>query len=74
MFNTATVTVAGLYLATHSVTVTLIGTIASTALTCWAMWLPYKPKRALDGADQLPEQAPPEESRMTPQAAQSLRL
>jgi hypothetical protein len=39
-FNTAIVAVGGLYLATHSVTVTLIGTAASTALTCWAIRLP----------------------------------
>lgn len=55
MFNTATVTVGSLYLATHSVTVTLIGAAASTVLTCWAMWLPSVPKRALDGADRPSE-------------------
>lgn len=39
IFNTATVTVGGLYLATHSVTVTAIGTAASTIVECWAIWL-----------------------------------
>jgi hypothetical protein len=34
-----TATVAGLYLATHSVTVTVIGTCSATALTAWAAWL-----------------------------------
>jgi hypothetical protein len=28
-----------LYLATHSVTVTAIGTAASTIMTCWSIWL-----------------------------------
>jgi hypothetical protein len=35
IFNTATVTVGGLYLTTHSVTVTAIGTAASTIVECW---------------------------------------
>lgn len=39
IFNTATVAVGGLYLATHSVTVTAIGTIASAAVTCWSTWM-----------------------------------
>lgn len=39
MFQTATATVGGLYLATHSVTVTAIGTCAATAVTAWATWL-----------------------------------
>ena len=39
IFNIATVTVGGLYLATHSVTVTTIGTAASTIVTCWSIWL-----------------------------------
>jgi hypothetical protein len=33
VFQTVTVTVGGLYLATHSVTVTMIGTCAATAIT-----------------------------------------
>ena len=52
LFSTATATVGGLYLATHSVAVTVIGTTASTALTCWAMWLPYKRNRALASREQ----------------------
>jgi hypothetical protein len=39
IFNTATAAVAGLCLATHSVTVTAIGAAASTLATCWFMWL-----------------------------------
>ena len=39
IFNTATVTVGGLYLTTHSVTVTAIGTAASTIVECWSIWL-----------------------------------
>jgi hypothetical protein len=39
MFQAATATVGGLYLATHSVTVTAIGTCAATAVTAWATWL-----------------------------------
>ena len=52
-FNTATVTVGGLYLTTHSVVVTLIGTTASTMLTCWAMWLSYNRNRTLDDREQV---------------------
>ena len=33
-FSTATVTVGGLYLATHSVPVTITGTVAPSLLTC----------------------------------------
>jgi len=39
MFQTATGTVGSLYLATHSVTVTAIGTCAASAVTAWATWL-----------------------------------
>jgi hypothetical protein len=39
IFNTATVTVGGLYLSTHSVVVTITGTIAATALTGWSIWV-----------------------------------
>jgi len=39
IFNTATVTVGGLYLTTHSVTVTAIGTAAATIVECWSIWL-----------------------------------
>jgi hypothetical protein len=52
-FNSAALTVGSLYLATHSVTATLIGAAASTLLACWAMQLPCKP--TLDDADQLSE-------------------
>jgi hypothetical protein len=38
-FHTVVVAVGGLYIATHSVVVTAIGTIAATALACWAPWL-----------------------------------
>jgi hypothetical protein len=40
IFSSATITVGGLYLTTHSIAVTLIGTTAATALACWALWLP----------------------------------
>jgi hypothetical protein len=42
----ATVTVGGLYLATHSVTVTAVGTRASTLVTCWSMWMDRRQWRA----------------------------
>jgi len=42
IFNTATITVGGLYLATHSVAVTLIGAGAASLLTCWTLWLSHK--------------------------------
>src|SRR5262245_37256693 len=51
IFNTAPVSVGGLYLTTHSVAVTLIGTAAATALTGWTLWLPYKRNRALGNRD-----------------------
>jgi hypothetical protein len=37
--NSTAVTVGGIYLATHSVIVTVVGTAASTLLTAWALWL-----------------------------------
>jgi hypothetical protein len=42
VFNTATVAVGGLYLATHSVIVTLIGAMTGCLLTCWALWLAHR--------------------------------
>lgn len=44
IFNTTAATTSGLFLVTHSVTVTLIGTVAASLLTGWTMWLP--PRRA----------------------------
>jgi hypothetical protein len=38
-FQTVAVAVSGLYIATHSVAVTMIGTTAATAMTGWAVWL-----------------------------------
>jgi hypothetical protein len=51
MFSSAAVTIGSLYLATHSVTVTVVGAVASTVLTCCAIWLPYQSKGALNGDD-----------------------
>jgi membrane protein implicated in regulation of membrane protease activity len=44
-FKTMTVTIAGLYLATQSVTVTIVGTAAASVLTCWALWLAQQRRR-----------------------------
>lgn len=55
--NTVTVTVGGLYLATHSVMATLVGTTASTVLTCWAMWSPYSRKQTLADREQSAAQS-----------------
>src|SRR4051794_12091216 len=49
----ATVTVGGLYLATHSVTVTAVGTRASTLVTCWSMWMDRRQWRAPPPPDGL---------------------
>jgi hypothetical protein len=38
-FQTVAVAVSGLYIATHSVAVTMIGTTAATAIAGWASWL-----------------------------------
>lgn len=43
MFNNPTITVASLYLATHSVPVTLFATTGAALLTGWLAWLPCKP-------------------------------
>lgn len=45
-FNTTTVTVGGLYLATHSVVVTITGTAAASLLTCWTLWLARRDRAA----------------------------
>jgi hypothetical protein len=45
--NAIAVTVGGIYLATHSVIVTVVAMIASTLLTAWALWLARR-------RDQLP--------------------
>jgi hypothetical protein len=62
IFNAATTTIGGLYLATHSVTVTAIGAAASTMLTCCAIWPRDKPTRALDSAI-LPSASGPDDAR-----------
>lgn len=38
-FQTAATAIGGLYLATHSVTITAIGTSGVTAITAWLTWL-----------------------------------
>jgi hypothetical protein len=58
VFNTVTVTVGGLYLATHSVLVTLIGTAAAGLLTGWTTWLSHRRNRVL--ATQRPLSNQPE--------------
>jgi hypothetical protein len=40
--NSLIVTVGGVYLATHSVTVTIVGTVASTLLIAWRLWLTHR--------------------------------
>ena len=67
VFNTATVAVAGLYLATHSVVVTITGTVAAIALRGWSMWLSclqdrsLVSHRALSAAAPGPDEPPPGE-------------
>jgi hypothetical protein len=39
VFQTATTAVAGLYLTTHSVAITAIGTSAAGVITAWVIWL-----------------------------------
>ena len=41
-FNTATGAIGALYLATHSIVVTLVGTVAATAMFGWGMWLAHR--------------------------------
>jgi hypothetical protein len=41
IFSSASITVGGLYLTTHSIAVTLVGTTAATALTYWTLRLLY---------------------------------
>lgn len=61
-FNTVTVTVGSLYLASRSVTVTLIGTAAASLLTCWALWLARREHTTNDRERQLPTSATSEPS------------
>jgi hypothetical protein len=44
LFNTATITVGGLYLTSHSIAVTLIGATAGMTVTGWSMWLEMQQK------------------------------
>ena len=54
-YRMITVTAGGLYLATHSVTVTALGTAAATVLFGWSMWLTHRSELALlDGARSSP--------------------
>jgi hypothetical protein len=52
-FNTVTSTVGGLYLATHSVIVTLAGAAAGSLLTCWALWLAHRREEVSAGQKSL---------------------
>jgi hypothetical protein len=52
--NSLAVTVGGIYLATHSVTVTVVGATASTLLTGWTLWLAEQRNQAL-ASDEDPE-------------------
>jgi hypothetical protein len=47
-FQTVAVTVSGLYLTTHSVMVTVTGTVASTAMACWATWLLHRRRHSTE--------------------------
>lgn len=51
MLNSATVTVGGLYLATHSVTVTLIGAAAACVMAGWALLAPGRGRDICRGRD-----------------------
>jgi hypothetical protein len=51
--NATTVTVSGLYLATHYVAVTALGTVATAALCGWSMWLACRNGLALPVAPRL---------------------
>jgi hypothetical protein len=53
-FNTITVAVGSLYLATHSVLVTITATAAAGLLTCWVLWLARRERAADDREHQLP--------------------
>jgi hypothetical protein len=39
-------TVVGLYLATHSVILTIVGTTASALITFWSLWLPQRSRQS----------------------------
>ncbi len=60
-FDAVTVSIGGLYLATHSVAVTLIGTAAATAITCRTIRVPYSKGGNLTGIEQS-ETPPPEQT------------
>ena len=69
IFNTATITVGGLYLATHSVAVTLIGAGAASLLTCWTLWLSHKRNAHLPNrTDQRPTASQTVQPHRTPGA------
>jgi hypothetical protein len=50
IFCTVTVTVGSLYIATHSITMTMVGTIASTIVACRGAWLLQRRQRSMSMA------------------------
>ena len=59
VFSMTTVAVAQLYLGTHSMMVTLIGTVAASLLAGCVIWLPGKQCHAIDKTSQRPIQQQP---------------
>ncbi len=50
-FNGATSVIGGLYLTTHSITVTLIGAGAGISVTGWTIWLEYNSTTSTTGTE-----------------------
>jgi hypothetical protein len=57
-FNTVTITVGGLYLATHSIVVTITGTAAASLFGCWTLWLARRGRAVINQDRQLPASGP----------------
>jgi hypothetical protein len=55
VINATAVTVGGIYLTTHSVSVTIVGAAASTLLNVWALWLAHRRNQAVLTGAQVKE-------------------
>lgn len=68
VFNMAITAVGGLYLATHSIVVTMAGAATACLLACWVLWSAYQRDRniACSEAQRLDMHADPDRAHDAP--------